>query len=106
MYDLILKSVAAYIQLDKREEEIFKSVLQHRTLRKRQYLLQAGDVARLENFVIKVCLRAYTVDQQANEHMAMFGAEGWWITDLYSFLTNTPAIQTVDAVEDSEVLSI
>jgi len=106
MYDLILKSIGAYVQLDKREEEIFKSVLKHRTLRKRQYLLQAGDVAKHENFVIKGCLRAYTVDEQAHEHIAMFGLEGWWITDLYSFLTNAPATQHIDALEDSEVLSI
>ena len=59
-----------------------------------------------ENFVNKGCLRAYTVDEQGQEHIAMFGIEGWWISDMYSFLTNTPATQNIDALEDSEVLSI
>ena len=81
-------------------------MLRHRKIRKRQYLLQAGDVNQFENFVTKGCLRAYTVDAEGQEHIAMFGLEGWWISDMYSFLTNTPATQNIDALEDSEVFSI
>ncbi len=106
MYDLILSNVSKHIQLTDEEITFFKSVLRPRKLRKRQYLLQAGDVNQFENFVNKGCLRAYTVDAEGQEHIAMFGLEGWWISDLYSFLTNTPATQNIDALEDSEVLSI
>lgn len=106
MYDLILSSIARHIELSREEQQYFTSLLKHRTLRKKQYLLQAGDVSRYENFVTKGLLRAYTVDNKGQEHIAMFGMEGWWISDLYSFLTNTPATQHIDALEDSEVLSI
>lgn len=106
MYDLILMNVARHVQLSAEEESYFKSVLHHRKLRKRQYLLQAGDVCRFENFVIKGCLRAYTVDNKGEEHIVMFGVEDWWIADLYSFLTETPAQQHIDTLEDSEVFSI
>jgi CRP-like cAMP-binding protein len=106
MYDLILENISRHIQLTSEEVEYFKSLLHHRTLRKRQYLLQAGDICRFENFVSKGCLRAYTVDSKGEEHIAMFGMEGWWIADLYSFLTATPAKQHIDALEDCEVLSI
>src|SRR5688572_15542162 len=106
MYDLILSNVAKHVQLTPEEIVIFTSLLKPRKLRKRQYLLQAGDINQYENFVNKGCLRAYTVDDDGQEHIAMFGLEGWWISDLYSFLTNTPATQHIDALEDSEVLSI
>ncbi len=106
MYDLILSNVAKYIQLTDKETSFFTSLLRLRKIRKRQYLLQAGDVNQFENFVNKGCLRAYTVDTHGEEHIAMFGLEGWWISDLYSFLTNTPATQNIDALEDSEVFSI
>jgi CRP-like cAMP-binding protein len=106
MYDLILANVARHIQLTPEEAEFFISLLRHRRLRKRQYLLQAGDINQFENFVTKGCLRAYTVDAEGQEHIAMFGMEDWWISDLYSFLTNTPATQHIDALEDSEVFSI
>jgi CRP-like cAMP-binding protein len=106
MYDLILSNVSKHIQLTDEEISIFTSLLRPRKIRKRQYLLQAGDINQYENFVNKGCLRAYTVDEQGQEHIAMFGVEGWWISDLYSFLTGTPATQHIDALEDSEVFSI
>lgn len=106
MYDLILSNISRHIQLTSDEQQLFMSRLKHRKLRKKQYLLQAGDVSKYENFVVKGLLRAYTVDDRGQEHVVMFAMEGWWISDLYSFLADTPASQHIDALEDSEVLSI
>lgn len=92
--------------MSEQDIQFFKSVLRHRKLRKRQYLLQAGDVSLYENFVLKGCLRAYTVDNDGTEHIVMFAVEGWWVSDLYSFLAGTPATQNIDALEDTEVFSI
>jgi len=106
MYDLILQNISQHILLSYEEAEFFKSLLHPRKLRKRQYLLQAGDISLHENFVSKGLLRAYTVDKTDQERVAMFAMEGWWIGDMYSFLTNTPAALNIDALEDSEILSI
>lgn len=106
MYDLILKNIARHVTLSPVEEAYFTSLLHHRKLRKRQYLLQAGEVCRYENFVIKGCVRAYTVDDKGEEHIVMFAMEDWWISDMYSFITATPATLHIDALEDTEVLSI
>lgn len=106
MYDLILTNVTRFIQLTEAEKQFFISILKHRKFRKKQYVLQAGDISRYENFVIKGLLRAYSVDDKGQERIAMFAMENWWISDLYSFLTETPASQHIDALEDSEVLSI
>lgn len=106
MFDLILQNVARHVQLTDEEVDFFKSVLQPRKLRKRQYLLQAGDIARFENFVSKGLLRAYTLDKFNHEHIVMFASEGWWISDLYSFHSATPASLHIDALEDTDVLSI
>ena len=106
MYDLILQNISRHIHLTHDEVELFKSLLHSRKLRKRQYLLQAGDVCLHDSFVTKGLLRAYTVDKTGQERVAMFAMEGWWISDMYSFLTNSPATQHIDALEDSEVLSI
>ena len=77
MYDLILSNVSKYIQLTPEEVKFFTSILRPKKIRKRQYLLQAGDVSLFEIFVNKGCLRAYTVDAEGQEHIAMFGLEGW-----------------------------
>jgi CRP-like cAMP-binding protein len=105
-FEHILANVSKHITLTDEESKYFTSLLKPRSLRKKQYLLQAGDISRFENFVNKGLLRAYTVDHKGQEHIAMFAMEGWWISDLYSFLTNSPATQHIDAMEDTEVFSI
>jgi CRP-like cAMP-binding protein len=106
MFDLILKNISRHVQLTVQEQHIFTSMLKIRKFRKKQYVLQAGDVCRFENFVTKGLLRAYTVDNSGAEHIIMFGMEEWWISDLYSFLSGLPASIHIDAMEDSEILSI
>jgi CRP-like cAMP-binding protein len=106
MYEQILSNISKHIQLTDAEQTFFISLLKPRKLRKKQYLLQAGEVSRFEHFVSRGLLRAYTIDNKGQERIAMFAMEGWWVSDLYSFLTNTPATQHIDALEDAEVLSI
>ena len=106
MYEQILHNVARHITLTSAERDYFVSILQHRKFRKRQYMLQAGRTDRYENFVIKGLLRAYSVDSRGQEHIVMFAPEDWWISDLYSVIAETPATLNIDAMEDTEVLSI
>jgi CRP-like cAMP-binding protein len=106
MYELILQNISPYTTLAREEEEYFKSVLQPRHLRKRQYLVQAGDVCRFECFVNKGCLRQFYTDESGQEHVVMFGMEDWWITDMYGLITGKPALTNVDALEDSDLLLI
>jgi len=103
MYDRILKNISRFIKLTPEEEEYFTSLLKVKKLKKKQYLLQEGDIARHEYFVNKGCLRTYTIDEKGQEHVIQFAIEDWWIGDMYSFLTQTPAKYTIDALEDSEV---
>ena len=106
MFDLILRNISRFIQLTPEETEYFTAILKPRTLRKRQYLVQAGDVFRYECFVVKGCLRTYLVDEKGQEHVVMFAMEEWWTGDMNSFLSGQPAIYNVDALEDSELLLI
>jgi CRP-like cAMP-binding protein len=106
MFYPILKNISRHIQLTKEETAQFTTVLKMKNLRKRQYLLQPGDVCRFENFVSRGLLRAYTIDDKGAEHILMLAVEDWWISDLFSFLSNTPSTMYIDALEDSEIISI
>ena len=106
MYDLILKNISRFIDLTEDEKTYFTSLLKIKKLRKKQYLLQEGDISRYEYFVIKGCLRAYSIDEKGQEHIVQFAIEDWWIGDMYSFLTQTPGRLTVDALEDSELFCL
>jgi CRP-like cAMP-binding protein len=106
VYDLILKNIARFVTLSPDEEQYFVSLLKARALKKKQYLLQEGDISRYQYFVNKGCLRTYSIDEKGEEHIIQFALEDWWTGDMYSFLTQTPARYTIDALEDTELLCL
>lgn len=106
MYELFFQKFSEKVLLTSEEQEEIKAYLTPKKLRKKQYLLQEGDVCKAIAFVEKGTLRAYSIDDDGNEHIIQFALEGWIISDLYSFLTDEPAIYNIDALEDSELVLI
>jgi CRP-like cAMP-binding protein len=104
--DLILQNISRHIQLDKTETDFFISLLQSKKIKRKDFLLKQGNVCKTENFIVKGCLRTYTIDENGFEHIVLFGIEDWWVGDLYSFLTQSPATYFIDALEDTEILQI
>ncbi|RYY45484.1 MAG: Crp/Fnr family transcriptional regulator [Chitinophagaceae bacterium] len=106
MFDLFFQHFNNKVPLTQEEEAVIRSFLSPKKLRKKQYLLQEGDVCKSIAFVEKGVLKAYSVDEKGAERIIQFGIEGWIISDLYSFLTGEPAVYNIDAIEDSELLLI
>ena len=102
----VLSHIEALINLNESEKEYFISLLKFKRVRKRQYVLQMGDVCRYETFIIKGCLRSYFVDEGDVEHVVMFGIENSWIGDGLSLSTGLPSSINIDALEESEVFQI
>lgn len=103
MFDLLLKNIARHIRLEPEESNFFISLARVRHLKKKEFLLQAGEVCRYEAFVLEGCLRNYYLDNKGGEHILQFSIEDWWTSDLYSLMTQSPANQFIDALEDSVV---
>lgn len=106
MFDLLLQNIARHIYLEPDESRFFTSIIQVRHLRKKEFLLRAGEVCRYESFVLEGCLRNYYLDNKGDEHILQFSVEDWWTSDLYSLLTQTPATQFIDSLEDSTLAMI
>ncbi|HEY0751316.1 MAG TPA: cyclic nucleotide-binding domain-containing protein, partial [Chitinophagaceae bacterium] len=106
MYSLFFRTLSEKFHFSEADIEILKNELKPKKIRKKQYLLQEGDVCKFMSFVEKGALRSYTVDEKGAEHIIQFALEGWTISDLYSFLTGEPATYNIDAVEDSELVLI
>lgn len=100
---LILTSVSKHIQLTKKEEEFFVSLLQEKKLKKKQFLVHEGEFNKFTAFVIKGCLRSYSIDRNGFEHIIQFAPPGWWIADIYSVISKQPGKLNIDALEDSEM---
>lgn len=106
MYEIFFQKFNEKVTLTATEEEIIKRYLTPKKIRKKQYLLQEGDVCKHAAFVEKGALRSYSVDENGVEHIIQFAIEGWTISDMYSYLTGEPAVYNIDALEDSELLLI
>jgi CRP-like cAMP-binding protein len=104
MHELLFEHINKKISLSKSDEEFLKTVFIPKKLRKRQYLLQEGEINKYNVFVSKGCLRIYSIDEAGKEHVVQFAIEDWWIGDMYSFLTGEPSVYNIDALEDSELL--
>lgn len=104
--ELIVKNITRWIPLSDAEIDFFTSRLIFRKIRRRQYLLQAGDICRYYTFVNKGCLRLYSVDINGVEHILQFACEDYWVADIGSFHQEVPTSLYVDALEPSEILQI
>lgn len=105
-YERLLSVLSNQINLSEKDIEFCKEVFVPKKLRKRQYLLQEGDVCKYTAFVEKGLLRTFTVSDKGTEAILQFSMEDWWVADLYSFFTEEPSIYNIEALEDCELLMI
>lgn len=103
-YALILQNISRHIRLTEEEQAHFVSLLTLKKIKRKQFLLQEGDVCRHSAFVTEGCLRSYTVDGNGFEHVLQFAPPDWWIADMYSILSQKPGNLYIDALENTQAL--
>lgn len=106
MFNQLDASVARFIQLTAEELELFHSLLQFKKIKKKQFLLQEGEVCDFEAYLLKGCCRSYYLDKEGTETILLFAVEDWWVSDLSSFSEQTPSNMFIETVEDCEMLLI
>lgn len=75
-------------------------------LRKRQFLLQEGEVCKCYGFIISGAVRQYTIDERGVEHTLSLAIENWWAGDRDSYFREQPSIYNIDACEETDLLLI
>jgi CRP-like cAMP-binding protein len=104
MTEIILQNVAKHIQLTPDEEAHFVGLLRPKSVKRKEMLLQEGEICRNSIFVTAGCLRSYSLDKNGFEHVMAFAPVGWWIADMYSYLSQKPGTMYIEALEPTEVL--
>ena len=102
--NLIIDGITRHIHLSAEEKNHFITLLQPKVYKRRQFILEEGQICKNSIFVTQGCLRGFTVDQSGFEHVLNFAPAGWWIADMYSLLTQKPGILNIEPLEDTEVL--
>lgn len=104
MYEQLLKTVQQKVTLTSDEAELLKQFFTLKKVRKRQYMLNEGEVCKYNLFVAKGLLRSFGVEENGYEQVVQFAVEGWWISDLNSFFSGDVAVYNIEALEDCELL--
>jgi len=106
MEEILRKQIEKIVELT---DEEFRFVLTHftaRTFRKHQYVVQAGDPAPNDHFVVKGLLKSFYVDDIGKTHILQFAMEDWWISDPQAYHNRVNATLNIDCLEDTQTLFI
>ncbi len=93
------------VKPSQQEWEAFYTLFTFRKLERNQVYLAQGEISRKLAFVAKGCFRMYYL-VDGEERCKDFQIEGQFTGSLYSFMSYRPALFSVAAVEESEVLEI
>ncbi len=106
MYGSLIKYFSRYTTIPLTENEIasIESAFIPKKFRKRQYLLQEGEVCKYNTFIVRGAMRQYTVDDKGEEHIIRLFIENWWAADRESLMRRTPSIYFIDTWEETEAL--
>ena len=100
-FEPILHNIGKHIALEPDEAAFFTALLQYRDLPKKEHLLKEGQLCRTINYVESGALRAFHCSPDGRDSTIMFAIADWWITDMYCFVSEQPAMQNIVAIDDS-----
>jgi CRP-like cAMP-binding protein len=104
MFEVFKAYVQRQTTVSDEEFVILGHYAKFKKLRKKQYLLQEGDVCRYHCFIADGLMRTYSVDSKGNEHIIRFAMKDWWISDRESLLSGEPSKFNIDAIEESSLI--
>lgn len=104
--DSLLTYFKNIIPLTGEEISFVKTIYKEKKVRRRQFILQEGDISKHSTFVVEGCFRMYYTDEKGKEHNISFAIENWWIGDIQSFYSNEPSILSIEAMENSVILQV
>jgi CRP/FNR family transcriptional regulator, anaerobic regulatory protein len=102
----ILDNISQHISLDIKEAELLLSKIKTLNYKSKTILLSAGEVATCTYFVNSGILRSFNINDNIIEHILHFACEGWWIGDMYSYISEKPGNLFIEVLEDAEVVII
>lgn len=102
----ILQNISKHVSLTSEEETLFLSKTETKFVKAKTILLSSNEIAKHTYFVNSGILRSFNINDNIIEHVLHFACEGWWIGDMYSYISEKPGNLFIEVLEDSEIVSI
>lgn len=106
MENVIINHIQKFVHLEPSEVDVLKSCLNVSQIKRKDHVLQEGQICNTMYFIAKGCMRQYIINSKGTEQTLQFGVENWWITDYLSYHNNSPSHFYIQAVETTEVIAL
>jgi len=102
----LIASFEQYLALEETDKAELISRVLERKIKRRQFILQEGDICKHYTFVARGCFKKFQVDEKGSEHNLQFIAENDWIMEIDSFYNDKPSRVYIEAMEPAVILQI
>ena len=94
-----------YVEFNEAEWIVFAQHLDFRTLKKKKHFAEPGFICRDIGFIIKGAVRYYYI-KDGEEITGYFSFESEYVSSYKSYLTQTPGLNYIQALEDTDLITI
>lgn len=102
-HQLLYDSLCKHVALSSNDLALILEGANQRKYKKGQFIVHEGALVRKTHFLRKGLAITYALDANGIEHLIQFATEGWWISDIHSYVHGGPALYNVQAIEDCEL---
>jgi CRP-like cAMP-binding protein len=106
MEEILRQQIEKIVALTDEEFQFVMTHFTYRTYKKHQYVVQAGDPAPNDHFVVKGLLKSFYMDDPGKTHILQFAMEDWWISDPQAYHNRVNATLNIDCQEDTQLFYI
>lgn len=106
MQDILRRQIEKIVKLTDGEFESVLTYFSLKTFKKHQYVLQAGNPAPNDHFVVNGLLKSFYLDEAGKSYILQFAMEDWWISDPQAYHNGLMATLNIDCLEDTTLYLI
>ncbi len=101
-FNSILNNISRFVNLLPEEEQELISIIRTTKVIKRQFIDQPGFTSGFRNYVVKGAFRSFFIDNNGKDHTVQIAIEDWFVSDFYSYISQTPATLYVEEVHSEQ----
>ena len=106
MEEILRMQIEKIVKLTEEEFSFVLTFFTPKSYKKHQYLVQAGNPAPYDHFVVKGLLKSFYIDDSGKTHIVQFAMEDWWISDPQAYHNKLNATLNIDCLEDTDTYYI
>ena len=99
MVKLFKAHLDKFVSITDEEFSEIISFFEERTVRKKENLLEEGQICKEHFFVLKGILRKFYMNEKGTEQTTEFAIENWWMTDNMAYEHQSQTEFYIQAVE-------